>query len=223
MTRNEKHAQLQPLKTSTICYPKTLPSSVNLRLICGLCFRKAPNSRNLYVHVYISLALNMLLFSSRLVFYVTYACFRDDGWTVLWVRCDSWNTLWFIKDILLALRGNKIPNQICRRSGLPSQPTTARPHQHRGWKSQDGRGRPLHTIPFPMVRCSIECCCSARESRWCLVMFYVTFVVASLSQWPLAAENQRPASLRVTQGRVFNLMRQIVFKVNATRRSDRWL
>lgn len=187
--------------------PEDTPSSsVNLCLICGLCFRKGPNSRNLYVYVYIYislLALSVLLFSSPLVFYVTHACFRDDGWTVLWARCDSWNTLWFIKDILLALRGNKIPNQICRRSGLPSKPTTARPHQHRGWKSQDARGRPLHTIPFPMVRCSIECCCSGQESRWRPMMFYVTFVVASLSQWPLAAENQRPASLRVTQGKVF--------------------
>lgn len=156
----------------------------------------------MYIYLCISLAPNRLLYSSRLVFHVSYACFCDDGRTALWVKRDSWNTLWFIKDILLALRGNKIPSQICRRYGLPCKPSTARPHQHRGWKSQDGRGRPLHTIPFPMVCCSIECCCTAQESRWCPVMFYVTFVVASLSQWPLAEENERPASLRVTQGRV---------------------
>lgn len=43
----------------------------------------------------------------------SFSCSARQQWGLVgcMVRCDSSNTLWFIKDILLASRGKKIPNQ----------------------------------------------------------------------------------------------------------------
>ena len=112
-------------------------------------------------------------------------------------RCDSSNALRFIKDILLAWRGKKIPEQPPVAPGLPSKPTLARPHQRWGWKSQDERGQPYAQYHFHLSCLSCAAfsswyttdCCSrmpvscADGVLWCLMS---RFVVVGLSQQPQA-------------------------------------
>lgn len=82
---------------------------------------------------------------------------NDEGWVPSMVRCDSSNTLWFIKDILLASRGKKDSKPACCCSGLPSKTTMARPHQRWSWKSQDNRGQPYTQCHFHLwCVCNIQ-------------------------------------------------------------------
>lgn len=105
------------LETSTIHYPLLLWPTFDLwSLSRRQCF----------------LGLTHLLFFFLSFFFLhvsyftasSFSCCARQQWGLdcCMVRCDSSNTLWFIKDILLASRGKKIPNQLAVAPVCPLNP-----------------------------------------------------------------------------------------------------
>lgn len=197
VTRDEKHAQLQALETSTICYPNTPLPCHNPRLICGLCLKDAIFLELIYIQ---PLACSFFFGASC---FSRYTCMpRRWGLDCTMVRCDSWNTLWFIKDILLALRGNKIPNQIAVALVCPLNPQRPDHISTEAGNHRTAVVDPAHNT-ISIAGTVLSAAPAHQRADGAPVMFYVTFVVASLSQRPLAVENQSPTLLHVTQSRIF--------------------
>lgn len=137
-------------------------------------------------------------------------------WELL--RCDSWNTLWFIKDILSAPDGKMIPNQTAAALVCPPNP-----HQQNHRTSVVSRAHGTISISM-FLPCSVQIPDTAMEgvfwipeSRWHSVKFSGTFVMAGLGL------HQRNTTGFYATTWVFNLMRQILFKVSVIRGNNHWL